>query len=165
MPCSRKTMKFAVSAAAAEESILASRQPDRFPSRPFLPAHRTISTIIPGITYPTGARKPMLPVMPKNTASMLCTAPISIPQPKRGITQEPITRNIREKLVPIPPGIWRASVIRLAPGAISRLAKSPRSQQSVQKSSCCSFLYFTDLLPKPFCRPHSGRAGVQDSRY
>ena len=57
----------------------------------------------PGRMYPIGASRPMLPVMPKKRASILCTAPIKAAQPNTGMRDAAITRNIREKLVETPP--------------------------------------------------------------
>lgn len=59
----------------------------------------------PGKIYPIGASAPMLPTVPMHSAIPLCTAPISVPAPKRGMNAAAMTRNIIEKLVPIPPGI------------------------------------------------------------
>ena len=64
---------------------------------------RSIST--PGRIYPTADSIPILPTMPKLRAITLCTAPIIAAQPFSLIITAATTRNIREKLVPTPPGI------------------------------------------------------------
>lgn len=75
----------------------------------------------------------MLPTVPMLKAIPLCTAPMSVPAPKRGINAAAITRNIIEKLVPMPPGICRESVRMFAAGTISFFANIPRSQHNAIK--------------------------------
>ena len=89
-----------------------------------------------------GERAPMLPTMPKASARTLCTAPMTAPQPAWGMNAAAITRNIREKTVPMPPGMCSASVMRLAAGAISRFENSPKSQHRAKKIICLSENFF-----------------------
>ena len=96
----------------------------------------------PGRTYPIGASRPILPVMPKKRASTLCTAPIKEAQPNTGMRDAAITRNIREKLVATPPGMCRNSVMRFAAGETSFLEKSPRSQHKAIKRKALRFKCF-----------------------
>ena len=77
-----------------------------------------------------GARMPRLPVVPMARAMPLCITAISVPLPNCPVNIAPTTRNINEKLVPMPPGMWSASVTRLATGTIIFLAIMPKSQQS-----------------------------------
>ena len=72
----------------------------------------------------------MLPTIPKESAIMLCTAPMIVPHQNLGMIPTATIKNIREKDVPIPPGICRASVRTFAAGAMSLFEKSPRSQHS-----------------------------------
>ena len=72
----------------------------------------------------------MLPTIPKERAIALCTAPMIVPHQNFGISPTATIKNIREKAVPIPPGMCRASVRTFAAGAMSRFENSPRSQHS-----------------------------------
>lgn len=77
----------------------------------------------------------MLPIIPKERAITLCTAPMTVPHQNLGIRPAATTRNIREKAVPIPPGMCRASVMTFAAGAMSRFENSPMSQHSAKHSA------------------------------
>ena len=80
-----------------------------------------------------GDSAPILPTIPSASASPLCTAPITVAQPKRGTSTAATTRNISENEVPMPPGMCRESVMTLANGPITFLANSPRSQHKARK--------------------------------
>lgn len=101
-----------------------------------LAAMRVRSITMPGAMYPMGARAPILPTMPKEKARTLCTMLIIVAGKRPDILKAATTRNSREKLVPMPPGICRASVTRFAAGRMSFLAKSPRSQHKAMKMRC-----------------------------
>jgi len=67
--------------------------------------YRQRSMAIPGIMYPSGARNPMLPTIPNESASILWTTDITVAHPKIRSTYAATIRNIRENPVAIPPGI------------------------------------------------------------
>ena len=133
MPLSRKTMKLAVRAAQGAAMALAKTIRAVRGSFSFPVTASTKSITMPGTIYPMGDSAPILPTIPSASASPLCTAPIIVAQPKRGTKTAATTRNIREKEVPIPPGMCSASVNTLAKGPITFLANRPRSQHSARK--------------------------------
>ena len=47
----------------------------------------------------------MLPTIPKERAIALCTAPMIVPHQNFGISPTATIKNLREKAVPIPPGM------------------------------------------------------------
>lgn len=88
----------------------------------------------------------MLPTIPKERAITLCTAPMTVPHQNLGMRPAATTRNMREKAVPIPPGMCRASVMTFAAGAMSRLENSPRSQHSaiiIRRLSLSLFILYS----------------------
>ena len=88
----------------------------------------------------------MLPTIPKERAIKLCTAPMIVPHQNLGISPAATTRNMREKDVPIPPGMCRASVMTFAAGAMSRFENSPRSQHSamiIRRLSLSLFIFYS----------------------
>ena len=126
-------MKLAVRAAQGAAMALAKTIRAVRGSFSFPVTASTKSITMPGTIYPMGDSAPILPTIPSASASPLCTAPIIVAQPKRGTKTAATTRNIREKEVPIPPGMCSASVNTLAKGPITFLANRPRSQHSARK--------------------------------
>ncbi len=79
--------------------------PDVGEDEAFFAIYRHRSIMIPGTMYPIGARTPMLPTMPNESARMLWMTDIKVAHPKILRVDAATIRNIREKPVAIPPGI------------------------------------------------------------
>lgn len=126
-------MKLAVKAAQGAAMALAKTIRAVRGSFSFPVTASTTSITMPGTMYPMGESAPILPTIPSASARPLCTAPIIVAQPKRGTKTAATTRNIREKDVPMPPGMCSASVSTLVKGPITFLANRPRSQHSARK--------------------------------